>query len=714
VAYNPDTEALTINFGAFLPRAEFDEDFPIDFDLDLGPLINIESDTVVNVSASVGFDEDFTLGVYLGDEVPGALADLSTSTLLSELNNGKGVDIKTEPAITASNAVVSAVRQPSGVATFDISFNNGVTKYTVVVPHVPTATGTVVLSTLLADINTAIDAALPDEHDNKIQAVADGNRIVLKSLEPDVDFSLTAAQADPAVKDLGFNATQMSTGPLAGDSLETFNLVGGDAKFTLTIGDSDYPVTVTQLWTLLPSPNSSIDHLVADVNQALLAALPGSLDNKIVADKSGNRLVLRIADASITEVGFSAAIDDPTVLELGLTNEATITQPRIEAVKDLALVVGRLQQDARITITTTGGTGPLGTFTVFADDTGTNSTILSLVNDLNDALAESIFADKFEADSVGNKLILSAVDPAITAFTVNADAGAAAMGLATGPTLSSNVDFEIYVSNPGVGEPNAYTVVLDDVSDIQGVINQIQTATSGAVSVQINDAKTGLTLIDKTFVEDGTNNQIFMLMPVNGSAAAAGLGIIGVDALTAAELDGKIDGGQLLGVKLTDRFYMHDATLVASLDVTTPGGIDASANFGFVGIGLTGNADLSAELSVGLKDPTETGVGADGNISLTEFINALSNGFSEDKQPNVQSLLNPPSLTGLGQLDLDVSVDGVPFITVTNASIGLAVNVGDLFDRWADEVDLSAASPTRMSDTAFDLTGDFSMMTYRR
>jgi hypothetical protein len=155
---------------------------------------------------------------------------------------------------------------------------------------------------------------------------------------------------------------------------------------TLTVGVTDFVLPVTVLKTDTDT-NTTIDNLVSDVNAALLSALPSTLGGKIVAAKAGTALVLRIADASITEVGFSAAIDDPAVLELGLTNEATITQPRIEAVRDLVSVVGRLPEDATITITTTGGTGPTGTVTLFADDTAGNTTILGLVSDLNKALS---------------------------------------------------------------------------------------------------------------------------------------------------------------------------------------------------------------------------------------------------------------------------------------------------------------------------------------
>ena len=84
VAYDPATQALTINLGALLPdspstkTSQSTSTFgPRDHS---SPLVSMQTDTVVNVSASVGFDDGFTLGVYLGDTVPGALSNLCRST----------------------------------------------------------------------------------------------------------------------------------------------------------------------------------------------------------------------------------------------------------------------------------------------------------------------------------------------------------------------------------------------------------------------------------------------------------------------------------------------------------------------------------------------------------------------------------------------------------------------------------------------------------
>ena len=58
-----------------------------------------------------------------------------------------------------------------------------------------------------------------------------------------------------------------------------------------------------------------------------------SLLPKVMVEGSGFSLMLRIVDKTIPSVQFSAALDDPAVLELGLTNEATLTLPTLAATR---------------------------------------------------------------------------------------------------------------------------------------------------------------------------------------------------------------------------------------------------------------------------------------------------------------------------------------------------------------------------------------------
>src|SRR5262249_52763054 len=141
----------------------------------------------------------------------------------------------------------------------------------------------------------------------------------------------------------------------------------------------------------------------------------------------------------------------------------------------------------------------------------------------------------------------------------------------------------------------------------------------------------------------------------------------------------------------------------ASLTISTPGGINASASFGFVGVKLTGNADLTGSFETGLQDPSTSGDAHDGKISLTEFINGLK---------NIGSLLEPPSIVGGGTVHLEVGLDtggvSLPFITLNNAAIDINVlNLGDIFNHYADSLNFTSGV-TRVDANTFTLTGDHS------
>ena len=105
-----------------------------------------------------------------------------------------------------------------------------------------------------------------------------------------------------------------------------------------------------------------------------------------------------------------------------------------------------------------------------------------------------------------------------------------------------------------------------------------------------------------------------------------------------------------------------------------------------MGIVLGGDASLSAEFSIGLADPSDTGHdgpdGAnkngpadDGKVSLTEIIKGLST-------PSV--LLAQPTLTGGGSAFLTIDVEGVPFIVVPDPGMPDAPKITiDVLGTWA-------------------------------
>ena len=382
VDYDPLTDALELNVGALLPKASIDKPFPIDFDVDLGPLLDVHSNTIVNLHADAGFDPGFVIGVYLGNTVPGAVSNLTTSTQLIDLNDGDGVVVETAPAITAPNSVDKIYGRLQNDAKFTLSYKIGaVTTVTdVTVPAAATSTN-VSTNELVANINAALGVA-----SSFVTAVADGNRVGLVAAPTVTEFSLSTTQNDPAVSELGFQMAQNAKGPLLGSSLDDFDLDIGDATFSLLFGGVQYDVTVAQSAT---TTNTLLTELASDVNNALAnakisgTATPANLSSKVMAEGVAGALRLKIVDASLFEVKITSQLDNPTVAELGLTDDGSFTRLLIAGTKDVPQVAGRLSTDTVLSFNVDGSPIPV---TLYADDTATNTSMLSLVADINQAL----------------------------------------------------------------------------------------------------------------------------------------------------------------------------------------------------------------------------------------------------------------------------------------------------------------------------------------
>ena len=520
--------------------------------------------------------------------------------------------------------------------------------------------------------------------------------------------------------------------------------------------------------------NTKISELVLDINKALeTAGLAGIVTAKsVVLNETTGEARVRF-DGNTNSVS-TLQITATAGNAFGLPTDTTATRLTGQVVADslgTKLIVSAvdsftksgtavptfvLASDASfdVQVTRTGESPVNETVTVEQSDTDSNTRIEHLVADLNSALS-GLFDGALRAEVSGSAILLRAFGDGVTGFEITAGSpalglslvsdtpnpvtdlqlsaasGVPELGLAalgSGPISGDSVDFVIYVSNPTLPAtpPHPYKVTLDGATTVQDIIDKIAADTGGDVTASINEGGTGLKLVDSTFVGvtlDDLGNLVtnpnaakFMIVAVNGSAAAVGLGIAGLDSLNEASLDGRIDGRQLSGVKLTDRFFIENAAISADLTISTPqlndagvvfdtdgdsvtdDGIDAGASFGFVGIELTGGGSLTGKISTGLKDPK---TGADDNrISLTEFIDGLDD-FS--------SLVEAPSLTGSGAISLEVDVTGVPFITLpSNAKIYINVlNLGDMFSTTpiAPEINFN---PTGLDDLLSFDNVDFS------
>ncbi|MCP3866573.1 MAG: LEPR-XLL domain-containing protein, partial [Gammaproteobacteria bacterium] len=193
--YDASTQVLT--YDIVLGHAFLDQDLPLDFDLDLGPLLDIETDGLMRISSDAGFTT--TIGVYLGPADPSEAIDGSTA--LDELNNGDGVEIKSAPSVM-SRGILGRL---SDDASFDLAVN-GAAPVTVIVPSAGTQTNWTV-DDLAVDINHALVAAGLAA---QVQAQAANGRIELLGQGGVTRLELTASGGDPATGEIGLQTSMLA------------------------------------------------------------------------------------------------------------------------------------------------------------------------------------------------------------------------------------------------------------------------------------------------------------------------------------------------------------------------------------------------------------------------------------------------------------------------------------------------------------------------
>jgi Ca2+-binding RTX toxin-like protein len=312
-SYDTSTDQLTYTLNL---SNGFTEDVPVDFSLDLSPILDIESTGEVHLSANAGLT--FTVGFDLG-----AASNITMASTLASLNRGTGVDIKTEPAITAPNTPTLIYGRLSEDAHFKVDGTD--------VTILKTDTDT---NTTVADLVADINAKLP----GGVTASAVGNRIKLSSSSA---FTVTASDTDTAYREIGFRdsetATQkfgetaftLTTGkdvPLIVGKLSNDTSDSGTADFTVTIDGTAYTVSVPLKDTVA---NRSIIDVINDVTNALKVAEKVSdssivdLTNTLAVSSQGLNLIISVKE-EITSPPSSFSIetsdsDAQTGLGLGST-----------------------------------------------------------------------------------------------------------------------------------------------------------------------------------------------------------------------------------------------------------------------------------------------------------------------------------------------------------------------------------------------------------
>ncbi|MCW5626840.1 MAG: hypothetical protein KIT73_19135, partial [Burkholderiales bacterium] len=483
-----------------------------------------------------------------------------------------------------------------------------------------------------------------------------------------------------------------------------YGQLSDDAKFKLAVnGGADVEVIVLQSTT---TTNQTVNDLVADINAALATAGLAS-QVQAVKDATTNRVVLN-ALGGVTSLVLTAQNGTPTVLGMGFSASQTAASVeggplRIRASGEVAGLVGRLSGSAafQVTMNTVNGGSPVDVI-IPKIDTDPNRNILDIVVDVQKAIDDAVVGgvnvlrDQIVVGSQGRKLLFTAKTPGTTSFSITAAAGSPTvteLGLAASNT-GSGADI-IITSRNGTRYAVSFDALGNDAT-LGDVINAIKAQTSNTIDVQYIDDNTRLRLIDNT----GSGTGVFKIENAIGSFAANLLGILGADVNDPDDPDEvkdfRFDSGPLGGVDLLDRLFIQEASAEASFSVDTPTGLSLGANFGFVGVSLEGDAELEGSVKIALKDPDQTA--PDGRITLKELFESLG---------DIGNLIDPPEITGGGQLELGVNLEpSFGLIETGNEPTVLVqlLNLGDIFDTRPDSVALGAG--IRVNDTTFTVSGD--------
>jgi Ca2+-binding RTX toxin-like protein len=679
----------TLYFDIDLTGTLFDMSVPINFNLDLSPIADLETNATVRLAADGG------LKLTMGVDLDATGNNLATNTSLSTLKGGAGIDIKASQSYQGIADVQSTSWILSADATFNLSVNDGAAT------PITISKADTLNNNSIADLVADLNLKLSGKH---VSAVADGSRIKLVGDGTVISFKITADAANAAVREMGFGPSQESrTGvlSLASGAVSVFKLAAEDdnAELNVTINGTATKVSVTKLLT---ADNANLDDLVVDVNTALANARIG---DKIVAVRDVNTIKFVAVDKAVTTLSITTQSTNPARTKfnfpLAQSGSSSGTDKYLYSASSLRASIGRFGSDLSFTVSLNGGAGQ--TITLYGTenaaapgiDLSSNSGIIDLVADINKALRkaglQTLDADgniaansQMRAEFAGNRLLFTG-GPTVTTFSINAIAAVATkLGLTSGSRASDAYDLVIK-TNDG----NTSYISLDGAADVGDITQKIVSGTGGSGTIVKNDSGTitglsfgkvkveftadrsGLKLTDLT-----TGSNVFSIGTINGSKAGLDLRIVGIEGLVDQNNDGVydakdkkdiIEGGQIAGITPQDRFFVENAVIGGDLTLTTPSGIHVSATFGeFVQIKLDGSGTLTAGLLTGIKDP-DTGV-LGRRLTLAELLKGLG---------NLSSIVETPSLSGGGSLSLAVSLDPVTSLITLGALPKIDFSVSD-------------------------------------
>lgn len=661
--------------------------------------ISAVADPIQGSTPSARISLQATAGTITRFQVVTATNDPAYTQLGLQTQAASTVSLIGSKPIPASNPNANfnftlTVVRTGGTASPVISFTPGDT------------TDNVSLQSLINDLN----AKLP----SGIVASQSGGFFVLSAVDSDIR-AFTVSDADALGLDLttantalqAAGVTDLPSAMVAGVSwrggaapADPFGRLAADVSFTIN-GES---VTVTAAST---ATNVSVDDLVRSLNTAIEAN--ADLKGKVAAINENNRITLRSIATdvqSLTIDGFGAGIGINAAL--GMQDGSTNGALGVRTVVNAPVSYGVSDADVEFTVTINGESR---TAHLTLDNTITNRSLYDLAASLNNAInlawggvnknpliatvqggqiviglktttsATAIVGDPSTTTATGG---IKASD--VTSFSINSSNAKFASELrlisaANVANLATKADFVVFFR-----DGTSANVVLDSL-DTDGdqkldktlgdLITAIEGAAPGKIDVQLNTDGTSLRLQDLT-----AGSGEFKVVAINGSPAAAQLGILGSDTSNlnigevqpgAAVADGFIEGGKLATIDLKDRFYLTNTGASAELTIKTQGVVSAEATFGFAGIKVESSADQTlftaqADLPI-VNDKT----------TLRDLFAALAD------DGDLLALVGDPTLTLAGDFSLKVSTfpDASALLNVPGTATldfktdGVTIGLGD-------------------------------------
>jgi hypothetical protein len=730
----------------------FDEQFdiPLDFNVDLSPFAELTSNTNLSLRvlgeigdsgadgiAGVGEsdpngadDLKLRIGVSLGDADPSSL--IQTDTLLTALNGGDGVDIKTAPSLFGAADVQTSATVLSADATFKVFVNGSSTASTITLQKAATLNN-LSEADLASDLNNniLIDGVAGSLSSLGLVASVVDSRITFTASGATTSFRIESSTTDPASRELGLGAAQASQQlgltAIPSASLGTklvFDIddEGKAATFTLDVDGTEKTITVLERDT---NENSTAADLVSDINDALQrAGLGGQIHALLV---SGDVNFVAVDDA-VTAFSLSVEAGDPAITELGFAASATaaagtVAADTIVATNDLRSSVGRIGQNISFQVSIDGGTAVtvnlfavdgVGTPDLNSDpavpdyvgvDTASNTSIIDLASDINRALRNATLQDPLDADrqipetsqlrvdASGDRLLFTG-GTGVTSFVITAATSAARSALGLSASDTSDADDLILQIHDGT----VARIALDGATTVGDVIERIVTAPefSGSGNLTpvttLTQAATGLA----ADFEQATNTSTFELTDTNGVIVGAIIEVVGfgkaannglfevtvVSANTSIEVK-RVDGRD---AKLVD----ESGTSTAELRVT-------NLVYGDVVVGFTDNGT-----GLQLTD-AQSPAQFDKDSPSSEFMLAPINGSSAAYDLLIVGVEGRENLNG------DTEPDGDPLIDRFDGYgvIGGGQVMGPtILDRFFVENAIIGAELTLEAGPGLDLTAD--------